>query len=120
MSGLVVTHGCCAHRGHLGALHMDAHRGHRGALQGCITHGCVAHGCTWWEHMEGRLSGAGSWKLGVYLKCLKLCLKLYLKLGMYLTYWRSKGQVAQGCRSQGHSVAQGCSAQLHVSQGMGF
>ena len=40
--------------------------------------------------MKGRLSGAGSWKLGVYLKYLKLCLKLYLKLylklGMYLTY----------------------------------
>ena len=52
---------------------------------------CRAHGCmkSTWVHYTWRwgtgLPGAGS-ETGVYLEYLKLCLKLYRKLSIYLTH----------------------------------
>ena len=73
-----MTHGCFAHRGHMGAhrghmgalhmgvhmgaLHMGARRGHMGALHMGVMH-VVAHGC----RLRGGVPEAGSWKLGMCL-----------------------------------------------------
>ena len=72
----------------------------------------------------------------MYLEYLKLCPKLYRKLGIHLTHIpdlliavRGGLHKVAGLRAivlhkvaglRAIVVAQGCSAQLHVSQGMGF